>query len=336
MARYSRIVISRLGGPEVLEVVEDELRDAREGEVRVKVLAAGVSWVERMMRHGSYPGQPKPPFTPGYDVVGVVDQRGPGASRFAEGDRVAALTIHGGYAEYVYLREEELVPVPAEVDPAEAVCLVLNYVTAYQMLHRTAQLASGQSALVHSAAGGVGTAFLELARLAGVTTYATASAAKHEIVTRLGGHPIDYRQEDFVRAVRDLTRGAGVDAVFDAVGGRHWLRSGRCLRAGGQLVAYGSQHEVGQNRFSALAEDAASALLVLLWPGRRFRFYAITSLKRDHPDWFREDLTALFDLLAQGKIRPVIMDRIPWREARRAQEILDQGAVQGKLVLTFA
>jgi NADPH:quinone reductase-like Zn-dependent oxidoreductase len=335
MARYGRIVISRFGGPEVLDVVEDELRDASEGEVRVKVLAAGVSWVERMMRRGSYPGQPKPPFTPGYDVVGVIDQRGPGASRFAEGERVAALTIHGGYAEYVYLREEELVPVPAGIDPAEAVCLVLNYVTAYQMLHRTAELASGRSALVHSAAGGVGTALLELGRLAGITAYATASAAKHELVTRLGGRAIDYRKEDFVRAVRGLTGGAGVDAVFDAVGGRHWLRSARCLRAGGQLVAYGSQHEVGQSRLAALAEDAGSALLLALWPGRRFRFYAITSMKRDHPDWFREDLTALFALLAQGKIHPVIMERIPWREARRAQEILDQGAIQGKLVLTF-
>lgn len=336
MARYGHIVISRFGGPEVLDVVEDELRDAREGEVRVKVLAAGVSWVERMMRRGSYPGQPKPPFTPGYDVVGVVDQRGPGATRFAEGDRVAALTIHGGYSEYIYLREEELVPVPATVDPAEAVCLVLNYVTTYQMLHRTAGLASGQRALVHSAAGGVGTALLELVRLAGITAYATASAAKHDLVTRLGGHPIDYRKEDFVRAVRDLTGGAGVDAVFDAVGGRHWLRSGRCLRPGGQLVAYGSQHEIGQSRLAAVAEDAASALLVVLWPGRRFRFYSITSMKRDHPEWFREDLIALFALLAEGKIQPVITARIPWREARRAQEILDQGGVQGKLVLTFA
>jgi NADPH:quinone reductase len=300
------------------------------------VLAAGVSLPDLMMREGIHPETPPVPFTPGWDLVGVVDQLGGGVSGIEPGQIVAALPIHGAYAEFVCLPQRELVPVPGGLDPGEAVSLVLNYVTAYQMLHRTAELASGQNALIHSAAGGVGTALLELTRLAGVTSYATASAAKHEIVTRLGGRAIDYRKEDFVRAVRGLTGGTGVDAVFDAVGGRHWLRSRHCLRTGGQLVAYGSQHEVGQSRLAALAEDAACALLLSLWPGRRFRFYAITSLKRDHPDWFREDLTALFDFLAQGKIHPVIMERIPWRQARRGQELLDQGAVQGKLVLTFS
>jgi len=338
MAKYSRVVISRFGGPEVLEVVDDELREARQGEVRVKVLAAGVSWVERMMRHGSYPGQPKPPFTPGYDMVGVVDQRGPGTSRVAEGQRVAALLVHGGYAEYVFLPEDELVPVPAGVDPAEAVCLVLNYVTAWQMLHRVAALQSGQSALVHSAAGGVGTAFLELARLirdgeTGVTVYGTASAAKHELVTRLGGHPIDYRNVDFVERIREVT-GPGVDAAFDPVGGGHWLRSRKCLRPGGLLVAYGSQSGVAGG-LAAMSKDIVSAVTAMILPGRRFKFYSITSMKKAHPSWFREDLTALFDLLASGEVHPVIMARVPWKDVRRAHELLEQNAVQGKLVLTF-
>src|SRR5262249_5985933 len=158
------------------------------------------------------------------------------------------------------LREEELVPIPAGVDPAEAVCLVLNYVTAYQMLHRVSGLQSGHRALVHSAAGGVGTALLELAGLARVTVFATASAAQHDRIARLGGRPIDYRSVDFVQAVREATAGAGVDAVFDAVGGRHWLRSARSLRRGGTLVAFGSQHEMSQSPLAARGEDVVSVL----------------------------------------------------------------------------
>ena len=193
--RYRRIVISRFGGPEVLDVVEDNLRDAGPGEVRVKVLAAGVSWVEFMMRQNTYPSQPKPPFTPGYDVVGLVDQTGDGANQYRLGQRVAALLIHGGYSEYVFVPQDALVPVPDELDPAEAVCLVLNYVTAYQMMHRTVQLQTGQRLLVHSAAGGVGTALLQLGRDIGLQMYGTASKSKHSLIEKLGGRPIDYRMK---------------------------------------------------------------------------------------------------------------------------------------------
>jgi NADPH:quinone reductase-like Zn-dependent oxidoreductase len=335
--QYGKVAISRFGGPEVLEIVREDLRDAAAGEVRVKVLAAGVSWVDYMLRHGAYPRQPKPPLVPGYDVVGVVDQLGPGVTRFATGQMVAALTVTGGYSEVVFLPEGELVPVPAGLDPAAAVCLVLNYVTAYQMLRRVAGVARGARMLAHSAAGGVGTALLELGRLAGLETFGTASAGKRELVTGLGARFIDYQSQDFVARVHQLAPG-GIEVAFDAIGGSHWLRSRRCLRRGGQLIAYGSQAAMTRGRgflARSLPDLTAAALLTVFPRGRRFRFYSITATRARHPEWFEEDLSTLFHLLAEGQIQPVIAQRLPWTEARRANELLEQGAVQGRLVLVF-
>ena len=335
--RYRRIVIARFGGPEVLDVVEDNLRDARPGEVRVKVLAAGVSWADYMMRQNAYPGQPAPPFTPGYDIVGIVDQAGTGAAQFQLGQKVAALLIHGGYSEYVFVPEEELVPVPDELDPAEAVCLVLNYVTAYQMLHRTVQLQTGRRLLVHSAAGGVGTALLQLGRDIGLQMYGTASQSKHALIEKLGARPIDYKNEDFVEWILHLT-GEGVDLVCDSIGGPHWRRSYRCLSPRGTLVAYGSQAMLvnGRKSLPKTLGVFASAALLYLRPGQRsFKFYSITSTCKRHPDWFREDLAALFQMLRDRRIQPVIGARLPFIEARQANQLLEQGAVQGKIVLTF-
>lgn len=324
---YGHVVCSRLGGPEVLTVTEAELRRAGPGEARIRVQAAGVSWADGMMRRGSYPGQPKPPFTPGYDVVGVVDQCGPGVTELQPGQRVAALTVRGGYAEYVYLPATEPVPIPSELDPHQAVCLVLYYVTAYQMLRRTVSPAAGDCVLVHSTAGGVGTALLELARLEGVRVLGTASQSKHELVSRLGGEPIDYRAVRFEDEVRRLVP-QGVRAAFDPIGGWHWLRSRRCVTRGGTVVAYGSQ---GAGKMA----DAASFLVLLLWPGRRFSFYSITTAKRRHPDHFREDLLTLCGLLTNGRIQPSIGSRLPWQAAARAHQMLEQGSAQGKIVLTF-
>jgi NADPH:quinone reductase-like Zn-dependent oxidoreductase len=325
--KYSRIICSRLGGPEVLVLAEEDLRDPRAGEVRVRTLAAGVAWADCMMRRGSYPGQPRPPFTPGYDVVGVVDQCGRGATRCAPGQTVSSLTVRGGYSEYIYLPEDELVPVPPGLDPAEAVSLVLNYVTAYQMLHRAVAVRTGDRILVHSAAGGVGTALLQLARLQGLRVLGTASAGKHELVQKLGGEPIDYRAEPFEEAVHRMAP-AGVQAAFDPIGGWHWLRSRRCVAAGGSVIAYGSQ---GAGKL----EDVASFVLLSLWRGRRFAFYSITAMKQRDPEDFRQDLSALIGLLAERRIEPVIGARLPWKEAARANEMLETGAVQGKIVLTF-
>jgi NADPH:quinone reductase-like Zn-dependent oxidoreductase len=333
--KYRRVVVNR---DRRLELVEDDLPNPRPGEVRLKMLAAGVSLPDVMMREGVHPEARRPPFTPGWDVVGVVDALGEGVGAVPLGATVAALPIVGGYAEYLCLAETELVRVPPQLDPAEAVCLILNYVTAYQMLHRSAQARPGESALVHGAAGGVGTALLQLARLHGVQTYGTASAGKLKTVESLGGYAIDYKRSDFLKVLRGLPRG-GVDIVFDGVGGWHLLRSWRALTRGGRLVAYGlGSFFVGGKRdlkrmLSGAAGWAAAYMLSLLTPRKRLSVYSIQMLKRRKPDWFRQDLAALFDLLGRGELKPVIDRRLPLEQAALAHELLGKGETVGKIVL---
>src|SRR5262249_16476275 len=219
------------------------------------------------------------------------------------------------------------------------VCLILNYVTAYQMLHRSAQAKPGESALIHSAAGGVGTALLELARLHGVQTYGTASAAgKLKTIEGLDGHAIDYKRSDFLKQMRNLPRG-GVDIVFDGIGGWNLVRSWRALTRGGRLVAYGlisslvgGRRDLKQFLSSATGWATAYTLSLLSWR-RTLHVYSIQMLKRRQPDWFRQDLTTLFDLLGRGELKPVIDRKLPLEQAALAHELLGKGETVGKIVL---
>ena len=237
--RQTRIIVIHYGGPDALQVVEEECPEPKAGEVRVRVQAAGVSLPDIMAREGIHPETPRVPFTPGWDLVGVVDGLGAGISGIEPGQIVAAMPIHGAYAEFICVRRRELVPVPAGLDPAEAVTLILNYITAYQMMHRSAKVRSGQRVLIHGAAGGVGSALLQLGHLAGLGMYGTCSARGASAVSDLGGIPIDYRDQDFVGEIRRLTN-EGVDAVFDPIGGAHTWHSRQALRPGGRVVAYGN------------------------------------------------------------------------------------------------
>jgi NADPH2:quinone reductase len=342
--KHTRIVVTRYGGPDALRVVEEECPDPKRGEVRVQVLAAGVSLPDVMMREGIHPETPKLPFTPGWDLVGEVDRVGDGVSGTEPGQIVAALPISGAYAEFVCLPERALVPVPSGLDPAEAVSLILNYVTAYQMMHRSVAVRAGQRVLIHGASGGVGSALLQLGRLAGLEMYGTCSSRGASTVSDLGGVPIEYQNHDFVNEIRRLT-GGGVDVVFDSIGGTHIWRSRRALRPGGTVVAYGltgslragrlaSGRSGGRHRFRSIAIFGVYIAAGWLLPGRkRVVPYSIQTLMRLRPAVFREDLTALFDLLQAHKIKPLIAQRLPLAEARRAHELLGEGGVTGKIVL---
>jgi NADPH:quinone reductase len=344
--RHRRIIVSHYGGPDALRVVEEECPEPKHAEVRVRVLAAGVSLPDIMAREGIHPETPPPPFTPGWDLVGVVDRLGDGVSGITPGQIVAALPIHGAYAEFVCLPQRELVPVPSGVDAAEAVSLVLNYVTAYQMLHRSAKARPGQRTLIHGAAGGVGTALLQLGRLAGLEMYGTCSSRSAPAVSGLGGIPIDYRHQDFVKEIHRLTS-EGVDAVFDPIGGTHLWRSRKALRRGGRVVGYGlrsslrgeglaSSRPGRRQRFRGTATFGLYIAAGWLLPGRkRVVPYSIQTLKRLKPGWFRQDLIALFDLLQRQRINPLIAQRFPLAEARRAHELLGKGGVTGKIVLVL-
>jgi NADPH:quinone reductase len=297
-----------------------------------------------LAREGIHPETPRVPYTPGWDLVGVVDQIGEGVSDFALGQTVAAMPISGCYAQYVCMPQRKFIPVPAGLDSAEAAAIVLNYVTAYQMLHRSAKVKSGQRVLIHGASGGVGTALLQLGRLADVEMYATCSANAAEVVNGLGATPIDYRNFDFVREIQNLT-GDGVDAVFDGIGGDNLRRSREALRDAGVVVVYGFQAKLQGGRIASGTRNRRHPFresAILGWYIVRNRFlrgrksmtpYSIQWLMRLKPAWFRQDLLTLFGLLQQKKISPLIAQRLPLCQARHAHEMLGAGGVIGKIVL---
>lgn len=330
--KYRRVIISRYGGPEVLKVVEDEIPEPQNGEVRVKIMVAGVAFADIMMRRGIYPLAPKTPFTPGYDMVGLVDKLGEGVLDFKPGQMVAALTIHGSYAEYICIDAEKLVTVPRGLDLAEACCLILNYVTAYQMLHRGAGVRSGERILIHGAAGGVGTALLQLGRLANLEMYGTASSGKHELVVSLGGIPIDHKVEDFVKRIDELTCD-GVDVVFDHIGGIHLWKSFKTLGRGGRLVNYGIYSILSKGKIQVFFGFVLIAILNLVPDKKRVMFYAITATRYSRPELCMKDLTLLFNLLEEGKIKPIIAERIPLVEVDRAHHLLESALIKGKIIL---
>lgn len=341
--RHKRILVERYGGPEVITVVEEDIPAPKPGEIRVNLLAAGVSLPDVLAREGVHPETPRVPYTPGWDLVGTVDQLGHDVTGFEMDQTVAAMPIHGCYAQYVCVSPRKLVPVPAGLDPAEAVAVVLNYITAYQMLHRSAKAKPGQRMLVHGASGGVGSAMLQLAKLAGVEIYGTCSGDGAAVVRELGGIPIDYKKTDFVNEIHRLTRD-GVDAVFDGIGGDNLWRSRDVLREGGRVVTYGFQAKMrgghvisgsgGRHPIRESAELGCYLIRNLFKPGKKSMVpYSIQWLMRIKPAWFRHDLLTLLDLLKEGKIKPLIAERLPLEQARRAHEMLGEGGVLGKIVL---
>ena len=332
--KYKSVVVTKRGGPDVLKVTENDLRPPLSGEVRVKILSAAVSLPDVEARYGRSPFAPRVPFLPGYAIVGVADALGErkyparnGYPQVAVGDRVAALTVYGGYAEYIYLAEKQLIPVPAALDPAEAVPLILNYIVAYQTLHRRARVKAGEKVLIIGASGGIGTAFLQLGRLAGLKMYALASAGKHAILRQYGATPIDYHTQDFVAVIRQAEP-QGLDAVFDGMGGDYIRRGYSLLGRGGRFVGYANPLSIPRT----LKQLGQVVLFNLLPDGRSASYYG-TGASRLNMKPFLEDWAALFKLLEAGQIKPVIAAKFPILEAARANELLESGQVVGNIVL---
>jgi NADPH:quinone reductase-like Zn-dependent oxidoreductase len=330
--RHRRVIVAERGGPAVLQAIEEAVPEPQPGQVRVRVEAAGVSGLDIMVRSRHFPGFPRPPFTPGVDVVGVVDAVGTGVTGFEEGQRVGALLgFSGGYAEHTCVPQQNAVLVPDGVDPAEAVCVVANYLTAHLAMYAVGNVVTGDRVLIQGAAGGVGTALLELGRMAKLELYGTASASGHELLRGFGATPIDYHTEDFVDRVRSLT-GDGVDVVFDPIGGARQLwRSYRSLRPGGRLVWFGV---AGSKQHGARVIPASLLMRTMLaaWPDGKRASTTPDLLK--HNELYRATLAELFDLLAAGRLDPVIAARIPLHQAAEAHELIERGGYQGKVVLT--
>jgi NADPH:quinone reductase-like Zn-dependent oxidoreductase len=325
--KYNSVVATRRGGPEVLQVVENDLRRPADREARVKVLAAAVSLPDVEARYGRSPFPPKLPFTPGYAIVGEVDAVGAGVTQAKVGDRVAALTVYDGYAEYVYATAKNLIPVPTALDPVLVAPLILNYIVAYQALHRAARVKAGDVVLIIGASGGIGTAFLQLGRVAGLRMYGLASPGKHGVLAEYGATPIDYRTQDFVEVMRRLEPG-GLDAVFDGIGGDYLRRGFSLLRRGGVWVEYGNP-----GSFGALVNLLGQTVLLNLTPnGQSVKLYG-TGVSYLNRRPFLEDWATLFDLLGKGEIRPIVAARFPILEAAKANALLESGQVTGNVVL---
>jgi NADPH:quinone reductase len=333
MEPRNRVVqLSRFGDAEGLDVVDAPLPIAGRGEVRVRVVASSINYTEVLIRRHLYPqtARLRPPFVMGYDVVGEIDQIGEGVHDFQIGDRVADMTVVGSNADYRTLRADDLTRVPASVDAAEAATLILSWMTAYQLLHRSARVQRGQRVLVHGAAGAVGQALLVLGRLVGLELWGTVRAEDMALVRELGATPIDYKREDFTRVLP-----GGFDVIVDGVGEDGYRRSYAALKPGGLLCAIGFSASVQAERrmLPILMEIARLYLWRLLPGGKRARFYSVNVMRARHPAWFKEDLGRLFGLLAAGTIRPHVAERISFDEVAEAHRRLEAGGLKGKLVL---
>jgi len=331
--RRNRVVrLTGFGGPDLLEVVDAPVPTPGRGEVRVRTLASGIEFTDGLIRRHIYPQTSlrRPPFVMGYDLVGEIDQLGPGVTDFRIGDRVADMTVIGSNASYRTLRARDLTRVPAGVDPAEATTLVLSWMTAYQMLHRAAHVQAGQRVLIHGAAGAVGQALIVLGRIAGLEMWGTARAEHADLVRELGATPIDYQKEDFTKVLPD-----GFDVIFDGIGEDRFRRSRSALRPRGTLVAFGYQAGAQAKRGMVTVLSWIGRLYLWRWlPGRkRAFFYSINIMRALHPSWFKHDLGQLFELLASGAIHPRVAERIPFEAIADAHRRIEEGGLQGKLVL---
>ncbi|MFE3411104.1 medium chain dehydrogenase/reductase family protein [Streptomyces mirabilis] len=325
--------------PEGLEIRHGAVPAPGPGQVLIRMEATGVSFAEQQMRRGRYYDQPAFPFVPGYDLVGTVLTTGEGVEPALAGTRVAALVKVGAWASHVLVDAADVVPVPDGIGAAEAETVVVNGITAWQMLHRKARVRAGQTILVHGANGGVGSVLVQLARAADVKVIGTASARHHDALRERGVIPVDYRTEDVAARVRELAP-AGVDAVFDHVGGRSAVDSWHLLAPGGTLVSYGSastRDEEGSKQWPVLK------LLGRVWlwnalPNRRrayfFNVWAGRALAKNRfRVQLRADLTQVFGALQRGDVTAQIAAQLPLTRVADALRLAESGTVAGKVVL---
>jgi NADPH:quinone reductase-like Zn-dependent oxidoreductase len=336
------LVITRAGGPEVLKVEERPDPVTGAGEVRVAVKAAGINFADVMARAGLYPDAPKPPCVVGYEFAGVVEGVGDGVADFAPGDRVIGGSRFGAYAELVATPANALVPLPDDWSFEEGAAFPVNYSTAYAGLCRYGGLAAGERMLVQAAAGGVGIAATQIAKILGAEVFGTASPSKHEACRGFGvDHPIDYRGQDFVAEVRRITgEKEPLDLVMDAVGGRSFRRSWSLLGPGGRLVCFGASSLVSGERRNLL-----TALRTYFGMPRFNPIPMMTNSKSviglnmltlwDHKGSLDEYIQPLTRWVDEGRLRPVVAEAFPLERGGDAHRMIIERRNVGKVVLTL-
>ena len=319
--RAVRIV--RLDGPAAVEIGELPDPVAPEGQVLLEVHAAGVCYPEVLLTRGQYQLKPPPPFVPGAEVAGVV-RSAPAGSGLAVGDRVAGFPGFGGFAELVTLSPDVVLPLPEGITMVQAAALPMNYLTVQFALVRRGRLQAGETVLVHGAAGGVGTAAIQLAKALGGQVIGVVSTAEKIAVAQAAGADDVILAEGFLAATKELTDGRGVDVVVDPVGGERFTDSLRALATEGRLLVIGfTGGEIPTVKVNRLLLNNISVT------GVGWGAFAMA-----RPGFIREQWAALKPYLADGLLRPVIGTTYPLAEAGKAIAALDERRAAGKIVLT--
>jgi len=333
-----RVVYARRGGLEAIEIIEEKEPNPSQGQVRIQVHRAGINFADLMMRQGLYGGAPDFPFTPGYEISGIVMELGNGVTEFSVGDRVVALTGFGGYSEQVVVDQQRVWPLPENVSFDAAAAMPVTYLTAHHMLVYLGNFKPGDTILVHHAAGGVGTATAQLAKaLDSGAVYGTASANKADFVETHGMIHIP-RGEDFVKRVKDEV--GGVHHALDPVGGKHFMDSYRALRNGGRLYVFGASSAV-----SGPKRSMWTALKMLRSTPRFNPLKMMNSNKAvfgvhmgqwKDEDVAREQMKSLAKMLELGLINPVIDSVYRFEDVAAAQGHIHNRGNRGKVLLDFS
>ena len=337
-----QIWIPRFGAPDVLTVNEAPDPTPGAGEMRVRVEAAGVNFADIMGRMGLYPDLPPVPVVPGYEVAGRVDAVGANVDAAWIGRDVVAMTRFGGYADVVCVPSNQVFGRPAGMSAQQGAAIPVNYITAWQLVVAMGGLKSGETVLIHSAGGGVGIAATQIARHIGANVIGAASAAKHDVLRQAGvEHLIDYTREDFEARVRQITSGRGVELVLDAVGGESFKKSYRVLAPTGRLGMFGASSMVAgstRNPFAMLSVAARMPWLqfnpVALMNANKAVFGVNVGRMWSEVDRIGGWLAQIFDLWAQGAIRPQIARTFRFDEAAAAHAYLQDRRNIGKVLLS--
>jgi NADPH:quinone reductase-like Zn-dependent oxidoreductase len=332
--------ITAHGGPENIKLREAPDPMPKEGEVRIRVRAAGVNFADIMARKGLYPDAPKPPCVVGYEVSGVVDSCGAGVPGAWQGKEVIALTRFQGYADTVVVPQEQIFEKPAALSHEQAAAIPVNYLTAWQLMVVMGSLHAGESVLIHNAGGGVGLAAIDIGRHIGATLYGTASEGKHAFLKERGlHHAIDYRRADWSKELQRLTQNRGVELILDPLGGSHWKKSFRALRHTGRLGMFGISTATDSRLPRALAFVAVGLSIPWLHPVRLMNDNrAVFGVNLGHlwheTAMMKSWMETLLGGVAEGWVRPHVDRTFPLAEAGAAQTYIEQRRNTGKVVLT--
>jgi len=334
-----QIVISKFGGPDVLQIREGKDPEPSDGEVCINVKAIGINFADILARKGLYPDAPKPPCVVGYEVSGIVAAAGRGVDSSIEGKSALALTRFNGYADKVCVPEGNVFAIPESLDFERAAAMPVNYLTAYQLIAVMGGLKKGESILIHNAGGGVGLAALDIALHLQATTFGTASGKKHHFLEERGlHHSIDYRTQDFLDVVMRLTDGKGVELVVDPIGGKNWKKSYKALAATGRLGAFGvssvTESKLGRSlRFIKLLSQMPWYNPVGLMNANKSVFGVNLANMWPEGEKLRAWMQAVLGGIDNGWVRPHVDRSFPFDQAGEAHAYIEARQNIGKIVL---